>query len=38
MRIPADSIVIQGNNILVDESDLTGESDTRERSTLNYDN
>lgn len=26
MRIPADSILIQGCNVTVDESELTGES------------
>jgi magnesium-transporting ATPase (P-type) len=38
MRIPADSIIIEGNNISVDESELTGESDTKERSALNFEN
>ena len=38
MRIPADSLLIEGKNVSINQSELTGESDTVERSVLNNQN
>ena len=38
MRIPADSLLIEGSDITINQSELTGESDTVERAPLNNEN
>ena len=38
MRVPADSLVIQGQDITVDQSELTGESEEVERQVVTPEN
>ena len=38
MRIPADSILLEGDRIEIDQSELTGESEERTKRSVNHEN